>query len=91
MRLTKRGVVWGLLVLWPAILWILAFGIATIARMSGCDISAMGPSPCIVLGVDVGEDIYPLWALGLFAGFVLIWVIVTGIIWWIAEIIRSRS
>jgi len=53
----KARAVWALFVLWPLILWLLAFAIGLMAQGSGCEISAKGPSPCSLLGQDVGEQL----------------------------------
>jgi hypothetical protein len=90
MKLTRRSVIWTLLVLWPAILWVTAFGVATIAGLGGCEISARGPNPCIVASTDIGDYLYPLWALGHWAVIALLWVISMGLIWLAVEFVRAR-
>lgn len=61
-------------VLWPAFLWLFALLIAQLARFNGCTIWARGPEECLFLGADVGEYIYPLWALGFYLLYVFLWV-----------------
>lgn len=53
-----------LFVLGPALLWLLLLLISVLFRMYGCTIWARGPEQCIVFGIDIGPQIYPLWGLG---------------------------
>lgn len=68
------GLVAVLIVLWPALLWVTAFAVAQVARLNGCIIWARGPEECIFLGADIGEYLYPLWALGFSLIYVFLWV-----------------
>ena len=81
---------WALFVLWPLILWLVALALGLLARWYGCEISARGPSPCVVLGHDLGEQLYPLWAMGYYFGFALLWTIAAGFLWWLVEIIKAH-
>jgi hypothetical protein len=63
-----------LIVLWPAGLCLLGFIVLLIANVNGCKVSAQGPSPCILLATDIGEYIYPLWALGYYLFYAFLWV-----------------
>ncbi len=62
------------IVLWPAIFCILGFVVATAASLYGCTISAQGPKECVLLGVDIGGFLHPLWALGIYVVYAFIWV-----------------
>ena len=70
----KSGLLSILIVLGPAILWLIGFAVAQLARLKGCKIWAKGPEECIILGADIGEFIYPLWSLGFYLLFVFLWV-----------------
>ncbi|KIC09996.1 hypothetical protein RA19_12565 [Leisingera sp. ANG-M1] len=73
-----------LILLWPLALWVAGFIISQAAQTGGCKIWAKGPEECIFLGTNIGELIYPLWSLGFYLPFVLLWVpcglIILGII-----------
>jgi len=86
----KARTLWALFVLWPLILWLAAFAVGLSAHWYGCEISARGSSPCVVLGRDIGEQLYPLWAMGYFFGFALLWMIPAALLWWIVEIFKAR-
>lgn len=77
-----------LIVMWPAILWLAAFAVSLIVRLNGCKISARGPEECIFLGADVGELIYPLWAMGYYLMFAFLWVPIGLIILGIIRLVR---
>lgn len=62
------------IILWPAVLWLLGVIAAQIVLLNGCTLTARGPEECLMLGFDVGEWVYPLWALGFFLVYVLIWI-----------------
>lgn len=86
----KWRIFWGLLVFWPAVLWLAAFAAAMLTRAHGCTLSAAGPSPCIVFGADLGETLYPLWALGYLLPYVFFWIVPAGTLWLIVGFIRAR-
>ncbi|WP_270729228.1 hypothetical protein [Shimia sp. Alg240-R146] len=60
------------LTLAPIAIWLMCAGIVTyLNEIHGCEISSMGPSPCFVLGVDIGSTASELeflagWGLILF-------------------------
>ncbi len=60
----------------------------------GCEISARGASPCWVLGTDIGEAIYPLWALGYLLIPVIGWIplglLILGAIWLLRRMAGTR-
>lgn len=87
--MTGRVVV-GLIILWPAILWVIAFGIAILAGLNGCEISAQGPSPCVVFSSDFGDSLYPLWALGYYLLGVVFWIVPASIVWLIVKAVAAR-
>ncbi len=63
-----------LIVLWPALIWVVAFSVAQVARLNGCVIWARGPEKCMFFGSDIGEFLYPLWALGFSLLYVFFWI-----------------
>ena len=63
-----------LFVLAPALLWLLLLLISILLRMYGCTIWARGPEQCIVFGLDIGAQIYPLWALGYLLIPAVLWI-----------------
>lgn len=63
-----------LIVLWPCVLLLLAILILVLASMKGCRVSARGPEVCMVFGRDIGEQLYPLWAMGYYFVLSLLWV-----------------
>ena len=63
-----------LFVLGPALLWLLLLLISMLLRMYGCTIWAKGPEQCIVLGTDIGAQIYPLWGLGYSLIPAVVWI-----------------
>jgi len=63
-----------LIVFWPALIWLGAYTVVSIANLFGCKIWARGPEQCILLGVDIGPALYPLWAMGYYLGAVVAWI-----------------
>jgi len=59
---------------WPIFAWLLGLLIALLANLGGCKISAQGPQPCEVLGLDLGAALYPLWGLGFYLLYALLWI-----------------
>lgn len=87
MKFLKSRIVPIFLVLWPVFLILLMFVTIQLASLNGCKIWARGPSPCLFMGYDFGEMLYPFWALGYYTVFAMFWVIPTGLIWIVIEII----
>lgn len=78
-----------LIVAWPAYLWIIAFVIGQIANLNGCTIWALGPEECMFFGADIGDFLYPLWALGYWAVLVVFWIPIGWILVRIIEYARK--
>ena len=78
-----------LIVLWPALLWIAAFTVAQIAQLNGCVIWARGPEECKFLGADIGEFLYPLWALGFSLLYVFLWIPIGLILLGVIRFVRK--
>ena len=71
-------------------LWLIALGVATAARLHGCKIWAAGPEPCFVFGVDLGENLYPLWALGYYFVAAALWVGPALLVWLLIKGFKGR-
>ena len=63
-----------IVVLWPAGLWVIGFIVVQLAHLNGCKVWARGPEECLLLGVDFGEYLYPLSALGYYFVGIFLWV-----------------
>ena len=79
------------LVLWPAALWLVAFAVAFVAGRSGCKIWARGPEECMVLGMDIGEYLYPLWAMGYYMLGVILWIPIGFVLLILIWLARRKS
>ncbi len=83
------------IVMWPVMLWLIGLGVAMIARLGGCSISAHGPEPCLRFGVDQGGALYPLFGLGLYLIYALLWIPlglgIVGLIRWLSPVWTSRQ
>ncbi len=75
------------LVFWPIPILLLEILILIWAESRGCTIWARGPEPCIVLGRDIGEHLYPLWSVGYQAMFGIGWVIDALLIWGLVKLV----
>ena len=75
------------IVMWPGMLWLIGLGAAMIARLGGCSISARGPEPCLLLGLDLGGALYPLFGLGIYLIYVVLWIplglVIVGLLRWL--------
>ncbi|ETX13560.1 hypothetical protein OCH239_09785 [Roseivivax halodurans JCM 10272] len=81
----RRAFVFG-----PAAVWLAGFALSCILVLAGCGLHAAGPQECIVFGRDIGEDIYPLWAVGFFLPAVLVWAAIGSLAWELANFLLRQ-
>jgi len=81
-QIVRFHIVMAILVFAPWLLAALGFGVAIWADANGCTITARDVTPCIVLGRDIGPQLYPLFGLGYFLAFSVFWV-VPGLLLWL--------
>lgn len=77
------------IVFWPWIIIAMQLLVIWWATSRGCVVSARGPEPCIVMGMDIGEQISGMWTVGYQIAFSLMWVIPAVLLWAIIEIVRA--
>jgi hypothetical protein len=80
-----------IVVFWPAGLWLIGFFVAQLARLNGCKIWARGPEECLFLGMNVGENIYPIWSLGVYLMGVFLWIPIGLILLGVIRFIRRAT
>ncbi len=85
----NRRVIIALCVFWPAIIIILEIAVAAFVTGMGCTISAAGPQPCMILGLDIGPSVYGLFSVGYQVIFALMWIVPALTIWIVVEIILA--
>jgi len=89
----KRRMIIALCVFWPAIVIALEIVVAAFVTGMGCTVSAAGPQPCIVMGIDIGPSIYGLFSIGYQMIFALMWIVTALTVWMLAEVglaVRNR-
>lgn len=81
-----------LFVFWPLIPIAFMIIVLLFITLIGCEFSALDSSECIVFGTDIGEWIYPFWAVGYLAAFSLVWIVPAAFVWLVVrEILRPGN
>ncbi len=71
-----------IVIFWPILIFLPFFALVEVAEFFGCEVSAAGPYPCRLAGLDIGGflDNWMLFGILMMVG-VIFWVIPAIIIW----------